>query len=105
MQKGTEGFQRAIADFVCFHCPLVASAEAKPLQQLAEEVCKCAQLNRERDSKSSALYSHPAYAPTAPNRLMQNPITISGTFNTDVRPLGGFSARIATYTHGSMSSR
>ena len=24
----TEGFQRAIADFVCFHCPLVASAEA-----------------------------------------------------------------------------
>ncbi|MBD9279874.1 MAG: hypothetical protein EGS70_05715 [Clostridiales bacterium] len=31
--SGTEGFQRAIADFVCFHCPLVASAEAKPLQQ------------------------------------------------------------------------
>ena len=28
MQEGTEGFQRAIADFVCFHCPLVASAEA-----------------------------------------------------------------------------
>ena len=27
-----EGFQRAIADFVCFYCPLVASAEAKPLQ-------------------------------------------------------------------------
>jgi hypothetical protein len=27
-----EGFQRAIADFVCFHCPLVASAEAKPLR-------------------------------------------------------------------------
>ena len=25
----TEGFQRAIADFVCSHCPLVASAEAK----------------------------------------------------------------------------
>ena len=28
----TEGVQRAIADFVCFHCPLVASAEAKPLR-------------------------------------------------------------------------
>ena len=27
-----EGFQRTIADFVCFHCPLVASAEAKPLR-------------------------------------------------------------------------
>ena len=27
-----EGFQRAIADFVCFHCPLVASAEAKFLR-------------------------------------------------------------------------
>ena len=27
-----EGFQRAIADFVCFHCPLVASAEAKSLR-------------------------------------------------------------------------
>ena len=26
----TEGFQRVIADFVCFHCPLVASAEAIP---------------------------------------------------------------------------
>ena len=25
----TEGFQRAIADFVCSHCPLVASAETK----------------------------------------------------------------------------
>ena len=25
----TEGFQRAIADFVRFHCPFVASAEAK----------------------------------------------------------------------------
>ena len=31
--SGAEGFQRAIADFVCFHCPLVASAEAIPLQQ------------------------------------------------------------------------
>ena len=28
----SEGFQRAIADFVCFHCPLVASAEAKSLR-------------------------------------------------------------------------
>ena len=27
-----EGFQRAIADFVCFHCPLLASAEAKSLR-------------------------------------------------------------------------
>ncbi len=26
-----EGVDGAIADFVCFHCPLVASAEAKPL--------------------------------------------------------------------------
>ena len=33
MQEGTEGFQRAIADFVCFHCPLVATAVAKPMQQ------------------------------------------------------------------------
>ena len=27
-----EGVKGAIADFVCFYCPLVASAEAKPLQ-------------------------------------------------------------------------
>ena len=27
----TEGVSGAIADFVCFHCPLVASAEANPL--------------------------------------------------------------------------
>ena len=27
-----EGFQRAIADFVCFHCPLVAPAGAKSLR-------------------------------------------------------------------------
>ena len=26
-----EGVSGAIADFVCFHCPLVASAGAKPL--------------------------------------------------------------------------
>ena len=26
-----EGVSGAIADFVCFHCPLVASAEVKPL--------------------------------------------------------------------------
>ena len=58
-----------------------------------------------RDSKGSALYSHPAYAPTAPSRLTQNPITISGTLSIDVRPLCGFRARIATYTHGSISSR
>ena len=31
----TEGFQRVIADFVRFHCPFVASAEANPL--LAEK--------------------------------------------------------------------
>ena len=30
--EGTEGFQRAIADFVCFHCPLVAAAAAKSLE-------------------------------------------------------------------------
>ena len=30
-----KGFQRAFADFVCFHCPLVASAEAKPLRRIA----------------------------------------------------------------------
>ena len=32
MRVATEGVKGAIADFVCFHCPLVASAEAKPLQ-------------------------------------------------------------------------
>ena len=26
-----EGVKGAIADFVCFHCPLVAPADAKPL--------------------------------------------------------------------------
>lgn len=26
-----EGVEEAIADFICFHCLLVASAEAKPL--------------------------------------------------------------------------
>ena len=26
-----EGVEGVIADFVCFHCPLVAPAEAKPL--------------------------------------------------------------------------
>ena len=26
-----EGVKGAITDFVCFHCPLVASAEANPL--------------------------------------------------------------------------
>ena len=30
---GAEGFQRATADFVCFHCPLVAPAGAKSLCQ------------------------------------------------------------------------
>ena len=33
-----EGFQRAIADFVCSHCPLVASAEAKPLRNKQSSV-------------------------------------------------------------------
>lgn len=28
---GTEGVKEAIENFVCFHCPLVASAEAKSL--------------------------------------------------------------------------
>ena len=32
LRWGCEAVQRAIADFVRFHCPLVASAEAKPLQ-------------------------------------------------------------------------
>ena len=32
MRGEPEGVKGAIADFVCFHCPLVASAEAKPLQ-------------------------------------------------------------------------
>ena len=27
----TEGVEGAISDFVCFHCPLVAPAGAKPL--------------------------------------------------------------------------
>ena len=27
-----EGVKGATADFVCFHCPFLASAEAKPLQ-------------------------------------------------------------------------
>ena len=31
-----EGVEGAIADFVCFHCPLVASAEAKPLPLMAQ---------------------------------------------------------------------
>ena len=32
LRWGCEAVQRAIADFVRFHCPLVASAEAKPLR-------------------------------------------------------------------------
>ncbi len=35
----SEGFQRAIADFVCFHCPLVASAEAKSPACGKERLC------------------------------------------------------------------
>ena len=30
MVEDCEGVKGATADFVCFHCPLVASAEAKP---------------------------------------------------------------------------
>ena len=30
MVEDCEGDKGATADFVCFHCPLVASAEAKP---------------------------------------------------------------------------
>ena len=30
MGATAEGVQRALADFVCFHCPLVASADAIP---------------------------------------------------------------------------
>ena len=33
-----EGVKGATADFVCFHCPLVASAEAKPLQQYSRSL-------------------------------------------------------------------
>mgnify|MGYP007016897240 FL=1 len=32
----TEGVEGAIADFVCFHCPLVASAEAKSLPLMSQ---------------------------------------------------------------------
>lgn len=32
----TEGVEGVIADFVCFHCPLVASAEANPLPLMAQ---------------------------------------------------------------------
>ena len=31
-----EGVEGSIADFVCFHCPLVASAEAKSLPLMAQ---------------------------------------------------------------------
>ena len=34
----TEGVEGAIADFVCFHCPLVASAEANPLPLMAQSI-------------------------------------------------------------------
>ena len=114
----TEGFQRAIADVRLSSWPLVASAEAKPLHKHAEEVCRSYQPNRANGSRVEdpcgvqrqrlwrlPLHSHPAYAPTAPSRLIQNPSTISGTLRIDVRPLCGFRARIATYTHGSISSR
>ena len=52
-----EGFQRAIADFVCFHCPLVAPAGAIPpatknTAPLAGESC-CI-------NKSTALLERPA---------------------------------------------
>ena len=33
-----EGVKGATADFVCFHCPLVASTEAKPLQQYSRSL-------------------------------------------------------------------
>ena len=32
----TEGVEGAIADFICFHCTLVASAEANPLPLMAQ---------------------------------------------------------------------
>ena len=34
----TDGVEGAIADFVCFHCPLVASAEANPLPLMAQSI-------------------------------------------------------------------
>ena len=56
-QVTTEGFQRAITDFVCFHCPLVAPAGAIPpatknTAPLAGESC-CI-------NKSTALLERPA---------------------------------------------
>ena len=91
---------------------------AELLHKHAEEVRRSHQPNRANGSRVEdpcgvqrqrlwrlPLHSHPAYAPTAPSRLIQNPITISGTLRIDVRPLCGFRARIATYTHGSISSR
>ena len=42
-----EGVKGATADFVCFHCPLLASAEAKPL------LCKRQITNREINNKTS----------------------------------------------------
>ena len=41
----TEGFQRAIADFVRFHCPFVASAEAKSPACGKDQLCLKDQLH------------------------------------------------------------
>ena len=45
--KGSRGRPQT---FVCFHCPLVASAEAKSLHKHADTVCNRAQLNRAKGS-------------------------------------------------------
>jgi hypothetical protein len=42
-----EGVKGATADFVCFHCPLLASAEAKPLHRKKQIT------NREINNKTS----------------------------------------------------
>ena len=54
----TEGFQRAIADFVCFHCPLVAPARAKSLRSDKNQLWKCA-LRRGQGGERKAPLSLP----------------------------------------------
>ena len=49
MVEDCEGVKGATADFVCFHCPLVASAEAKSLHQHAHTAGKCAQLKSRKE--------------------------------------------------------
>ena len=49
MVEDCEGVKGATADFVCFHCPLLASAEAKPLhrkKQIANHKLSTTQTNK-----------------------------------------------------------